>query len=422
LSVLQESLFAKATDDAVASADRARMWVGACRWASGTARQENFVLAAFGDRWEHLESFRLNLSVAFASLNAFAIFVSQMTLFASATSFADTRAQGVGVFARSVASFALTIFFVHFAFGHWWEHHERQGLRLGIAFAGLNTFSGFRSQMSFFASASGNADAGANRVRVFARSVASFAFTVFFVIAAHLSFHRHSFDGRHAAIFRINASAVFVFQVTGFAKATDDAVASADWARVRVGAGGRASGAAGQENFVLFAGGDFRGEGEHFDGLNGFALAGWYARALSISQKTFFAEASDDAIFGAHRVGMGVGAGGCACGAAWIENFVVRACRFTAWHLHGDLVMTSLAILRDHTFSIGVLQESFLTETTDHTLEGTHFRWFGIGAIRDASGSAIEKFGVGAAFFIYWKSRGGDSEPEGTNADEQNVR
>jgi len=81
--------------------------------------------------------------------------------------------------------------------------------------------------------------------------------------------------------------------------------------------------------------------------------------------------------------------------------------------------MTSFAFLRAHAFSVGVLQESILTETADDTLESTKFRWFGICAIRRAGGSAIEKFGVGAAFFINWKSRFGDSEPEGTNAEQQ---
>jgi hypothetical protein len=112
LSVLQESILAKATDDAVASADRARMWVSACGWASSTAGMEDFVLTAFRDWWKHLEIFRLDLNGAFASFNAFVIFVSQMTLFACATRLADTWAQWVGVLARSIASFALTEFFV----------------------------------------------------------------------------------------------------------------------------------------------------------------------------------------------------------------------------------------------------------------------------------------------------------------------
>jgi hypothetical protein len=123
LSVFQESFRAEATDDAIASADRARMWVGACRWASSTASQEHFVLFAF--RRKHLERFGLDLSGAFAGLNAFAIFRSEMSLFACATRPADTWAQWVGVLAGAIASFALAVFFVLFAFGDRWEHHER---------------------------------------------------------------------------------------------------------------------------------------------------------------------------------------------------------------------------------------------------------------------------------------------------------
>jgi len=275
--------------------------------------------------------------------------------------------------------------------------------------------------MSFFAGASGNADTGAQGVGVLARSIASFALTIFFIVTAHLSLHRHDFCCGYAAVFRVDADAVFVFQETRFAKAADDAVASADRARMGVGARGRAGGAAGHENFVLFAGRNFWGVGEQLHGFNMFALAGWYADTLSISQKTFFAEASDDAVLGADRAGVGVGACGCACRAAWIENFGVWAFRLGAWQLHWDFVVRSLAILWAHTFSIGVLHESFLTETADHTLEGTHHGWFGFGAIRYASGSASQKLGVGAAFFICWKSRDGDSEPEGTSAEQQYV-
>jgi len=188
-----------------------------------------------------------------------------------------------------------------------------------------------------------------------------------------------------------------------------------------IGACGWASGAAGQEHFVFFALSEFWWESEHLHWLRSFAFAGWHADALSISQKTLFAEATDDAVLGAHRTWGGVGACWGACGAAWIENFIVWAFRFGTWELHGDLVMWFLAILREYAFSFGVLQETFFTETTDHTLEGTHFRWFGISAIWYASGSTIEKLGIGTAFFIDGKSRCGDSEPEGTNAEQQNV-
>jgi len=55
LSVFQESFLAEASDDAVAGADRARLRVGAGGGASGTARMENFIFTAFGNRWQHHE-------------------------------------------------------------------------------------------------------------------------------------------------------------------------------------------------------------------------------------------------------------------------------------------------------------------------------------------------------------------------------
>jgi hypothetical protein len=57
LSILQESFLAEASNDAIASADWARMWIGACGRASGTARVEDFVFAAFWDWWKHHERF-----------------------------------------------------------------------------------------------------------------------------------------------------------------------------------------------------------------------------------------------------------------------------------------------------------------------------------------------------------------------------
>jgi len=139
LSIFQESFFASASDDAVLCADRARMGIGACGWACSSARQENFVGFAFRDWWEHHE--RLNLSRAFAGLNAFSGIISEHSLFASASWFADTRAQGVGIFARTIATFALTEFFIFLAWLDRWEHNERFWLDLSSAFTGLNAFT-----------------------------------------------------------------------------------------------------------------------------------------------------------------------------------------------------------------------------------------------------------------------------------------
>jgi len=351
------------------------MGVGARGRACSTARQENFVGIAFRDRCEHHERFWLNFRRAFAGLNAFSGIISEHSLFARASGFADTRAQGVGIFARaiatfalteffiflalldfnrfrldlsnafaglnaftgivtekalfasaarnadtwadrirvlagSIASFALTVFFIFLALLDRWEHHERLRLELSRAFTGFNAFTGIVTEMTLFAGAAGNADTWADRVGVLARTIASFALTVFFVIATHRGLHGHSFGGRYAASFRMNADAVFVFQESGFAEATNDAIASADRARVGIGAGGRASGSACKEHFVVFALRKFWWISKKLHGFNGIALSGRHANAASISQMTFFAEASDDAVLGTNRARVRIGAGG----------------------------------------------------------------------------------------------------------------
>jgi len=98
-----------------------------------------------------------------------------------------------------------------------------------------------------------------------------------------------------------------------------------------------------------------------------------------------------------------------------LEFFVVGALR--DFEFHGGLLGSGLAFLRAHAFTLGVLQESLLTETVHDALEGTEFGWFRIGAIRHAGGAACQENGISAAF-LFWKSRDGDSEPEGANAEQ----
>jgi len=393
------------------------MGIGACRRARSSARQENFVGIAFRDRWKHHERFRLG---ARAGLDAFSGIITNVSGFASASGgFANTRAQGVGIFAGAITAAAFLVDFVVIAFRERWEHHERFRLNLSRAFAGFDTFSGLITEMTFFASAAGDANTGADRIGVLAGAVASFALTKFFVITAHLRRDGDHLGSWYAASFRMNAYALFVFQESRFAEATDDAIASADRARVRVGARGRASGSATFENFVFFALGNFRGISEELHGFVGIALASWHANAASVSQMSFFAEASDDAVLGANRAWIGIGAGGSASRAAWIEKFVVRAFWFGLRELHGDIVVRGLAILRAYTFTLSVFQVSLITETTDHALEGTHQRWLRVSTILYASGSTCRINGIGTAFFIDGKSRSGDSEPEGTNGQKQ---
>jgi len=272
--------------------------------------------------------------------------------------------------------------------------------------------------MTFLASAAGNADTRAQRIGVLAGTIASFALTVFFVITTHLSLDGHGFGRWHAASFRMNAHAVFVFQESGFAEATDDAIASALRAWVRVGAGGRAGGSASEEHFVFFALRKFWWISEKLHSFMGIAFGWGHAYATSISQMTFITEASDDALLGTNRARIRIGAGGGASGAAWIEKFIVGAFWFGLRELHGDFVVMGLAFFHAYTFTLGVLQVSLFTETTDHTLEGTHRYWFWVSTIWYASGSTCHIHGIGTAFFIDGKSRGGDSEAESTNAEQ----
>jgi len=217
---------------------------------------------------------------------------------------------------------------------------------------------------------------------------------------------------------------VFIFQVSGFAEATDDALERADRTGTGVGAGRGAGGAARHEDFVFFALRDLWWVGEEHGCLSGFALLGRNAKAVSVSQMSFLAEASDNAVHGAHRAGMGVGAIRRASGAAGVEFLVVGALQdvVTFGELHGDFVVGSgIAFVREHAFALQVLQVSLRTETAGDTLKGTNFGLVRIRrAIRGTGGSAGLEFLVQTAFGdISRKSRCGDSGAKGANAEQQ---
>jgi len=146
LSVFQESFLAKAADDAIASADRTRVRIGARGRASRTARMEFLVRAAFGNWRKHSE--RLDsLSVAFAGFDTFAFFRTEMSFLAGATGFANARAKRIRILARAIATFAFTVFFVFTALLRGgFEHDERLGLDLlSSALTGLDAFAFFRT-------------------------------------------------------------------------------------------------------------------------------------------------------------------------------------------------------------------------------------------------------------------------------------
>lgn len=158
ISVLQVSWLAEAANDAVAGAGRSRVWFGARRWASGTARVEFFVLTAFV-WWHHHERFRLWHGGAFAGHYAFSVGRSEVSLLAGATADADTRADWVGVLAGAVASLAVTVFLVGVA-DHGRHHHGFFGRHATVLRFHAHAFLVF--QVAGFAEASGDAFLGAH--------------------------------------------------------------------------------------------------------------------------------------------------------------------------------------------------------------------------------------------------------------------
>jgi len=292
------------------------------------------------------------------------------------------------------------------------------------AFEGLDAFA-IIAEVSSLAGAAGDADAGTDDVGLLASAVAAFALTVFFVVVADFGRQRHGFGGGDSAAYGRNARAAFVFQIAGFAEAADDALERAHGGWARVGAGRGAGGTARHEEFVFFALRDLWWVGEEHGALRGFALVGRNAKAVSVSQMSFLAEASDNAVLGADRAGMGVGAVRGASGAAGVEFLVVGARRDLVGHgeLHGDIVVGSgIAFVREHAFALSVLQVSLRTKAADDALKGTNFGLFLISAIRDAGGSAGLEFLVQTAlcnFRGHGKSRCGDSGAKGAHAEQQ---
>lgn len=121
--MFQISFLAEASDHAILGADGAWVWVGACGWASGSARVEDFVIPA--DRWHHHELDQVHFR-AHLHFHAFATFhVADVAVFACATRYADTWANWVLVVAGAIATFAHTIFFIvtsaNWGF-HGWHH------------------------------------------------------------------------------------------------------------------------------------------------------------------------------------------------------------------------------------------------------------------------------------------------------------
>jgi len=130
------------------------------------------------------------------------------------------------------------------AFGHRWEHHERSRVDFRALFLRDTTAVGTTANVSLLARATGDADTRADRIRLVAGTVATFARTEFFVLAADLRRDRDGFGGRTAAFHGLDARAFFVLQVAGFAETTDHALLGAHGTGMRIGAGRSTSRAA----------------------------------------------------------------------------------------------------------------------------------------------------------------------------------
>jgi len=267
LGIFQVSFLAKAADDAVPGADRARVRVGASGWAGGAAGTEDFVFTALFDWWQHHKGGRRRVDWVYLgaldSLDAAAVF-ADVILLAGAARDAYEWAGNESVFASSIAAFAFAVFLVIAALLLVWRHHSCHRGHMGGAFAGQDALAVI-ANVSLFAGAARAADEGADHIGILASAIASLACTVFFIWEAELTRQQHGFDGG-AAAYRRNAHALLVFQVAGFAKASDDAVPGADWAGMRIGACRRAGGAAGLEFLVQTALGVFWGHGKSRSG------------------------------------------------------------------------------------------------------------------------------------------------------------
>jgi len=135
----------------------------------------------------------------------------------------------------------------------WWHHHERSWSWCRALFFRHAQAIGTGTDVATFAGATGDADAWTDRVGFLARAIATFALTEFFIGLANLRLNGDGFGGGNTASFGWNTHALFAFQIAWLAEATNDALATAQWTGVRIGAGRSAGGAARHEDLVFQA-------------------------------------------------------------------------------------------------------------------------------------------------------------------------
>lgn len=195
--------------------------------------------------------------------------------------------------------------------------------------------------------------------------------------------------------------------------------------------------------------------GKHHGGhwLGCLAVGGSDADAIFVPQESFLAEAPDDAVPGADGAWMWIGAGGRACSAAGVEDFILwalwlgeggwglalffgdalamgtssemslLACAtrdadewanwvgfiagaVTALALTVFFIVTAhldFALVGWHAQAFAVLQVSWLAEATNDALESADWAWIGVGTGRMTGGSTGQEHFVGCTV-VLWES------------------
>lgn len=318
--------------------------------------------------------------IAVSSWYADTLGVSQIALLAEASNDAVLGAHWAWMWISTggwAGSAACVEQLIGWAFGGWWHHHHLDGIGLRACFLWDAQSIRAAAQMPLLACTTGDADTWADGVGIVARSIASFALTEFFILLADLWWQWHGHLGWYTTLFRWYTHAFLVLQETWFAETANHALQSASWAWMGISTRWGARRSARHEYFVLFALCQFWWVSE-VDLSHSLALSGWHAHTLGISQMSLLAEASNNAVLGAYWTWMWVGAVRSTGRTTSLEFFIVGACweLKSGWDLHGDFVVgLSITFARSYAFALFVLQVSFLTETADHALKGTHWAW-----------------------------------------------
>jgi len=292
------------------------------------------------------------------------------------------------------------------AFGNRWEHHERRRVDFRALFLRDTAAIGTTAYVSLLACATGDADTRTDGIGLVAGTIATFAWTEFFILAAHLRCNRYGVGGRSAAILGLHAHALFVLQEAGLAEAADNALFGAHGAGMRVGAGWSAGGAARQEDLVVLALTHFRWVGEEHGFLvsRGLAVFAFNALTSGVADVWMLADARGGAFgvlaFLRHlRVSVDhERQRSTACGHAIQlttailfadEHFVIAAFR-DRWEHHE--CFRSFALMSRHADAKRVSQVSLLAEAADDAVLGAHIAWARVGAGRSASRTASLEF------------------------------